>query len=63
VHAAEAYWDGTNWMNFSDPNGRNSMGMAGISGWTHGTAAILFNGNVQSQINYAQPTAASIWTN
>ena len=60
--AAEGYWNGSTWTTFNDTAASDSMGMAGISGWKHGVAAILFNGAVGPQ-TYQQPTAASIWTN
>ncbi|MGC3979810.1 MAG: hypothetical protein QM808_00945 [Steroidobacteraceae bacterium] len=59
--AYEGYWNGSSWTKYSDSGASDSMGMAGIAGWTNGTAAILFNGNVLAQ-SYKQPTAASIWT-
>ncbi|MGC3982236.1 MAG: hypothetical protein QM808_13365 [Steroidobacteraceae bacterium] len=59
--AYQGYWNGSTWTKYSDTGASDSMGMAGIAGWTNGTAAILFNGNVLAQ-TYRQPTAASIWS-
>jgi len=61
--AAEGYWDSTTstWIVSKDPGANDSLGMAGISGWTNGTAAVLFRVNIATQA-YMQPTAATIWT-
>ncbi|MGC3980561.1 MAG: hypothetical protein QM808_04795 [Steroidobacteraceae bacterium] len=59
--AYQGYWNGSSWLKYSDDGASDSMGMAGVAGWTSGTAAILFNGNVLAQ-SYLQPTAATIWT-
>jgi hypothetical protein len=61
--AAEGYWDSSTsaWTVLKDPGANDSLGMAGISGWTNGTAAVLFRVNVATQ-TYMQPTAATIWT-
>lgn len=61
-NASEGYWNGSNWTVYNDAGATDSMGMAGVSGWNNGVAAILFNGAVGPQ-TYKQPTAATIWTN
>ena len=60
--AAEGYFNGSSWTVYNDPGAYDLMGVAGVSGWTNGTAAILIKLNVATQ-QWEQPTAAAIWTN
>jgi len=60
--AAEGYYNGSAWTVYNDPGAQDFTGLAGVSGWTNGVAAILIRINV-SPLQWQQPTAATIWTN
>ncbi|MES1195699.1 MAG: hypothetical protein ABUL58_01995, partial [Steroidobacter sp.] len=67
---AQAYYDGNAWTVFPDPIvsdiysilANYSTGMAGVSGWTNGAAALLLNGHGVANAP-EQPVAATIWSN
>ncbi len=66
----QAYSDGSKWTVFPDPivsdiysiTATSALGMAGVSGWNTGVAALLLNGH--GAVNAPeQPIAATIWSN